>query len=520
MINTNELFDSNSAMYVLGYAMKSPRTVVGDRYLLTLGDFTTSLYKSIFGAVWNLASDGAARIYPQDVDFYLAQYKEQYKLFQEGKGLEFLNQLEQLESGDDEALFQLHYDRVKKFTILRELNKQGIDTSDIYDPRVDFFKIDAENEKLNRLNVDEILDKIRIKIAKIEKQNVNKNDVYFQNAAKGLRQLVAELKENPEIGPSLEGDKISYITRGARFGKYYLVSMPSGGGKTRCMLGNACRMAFPRIEGDKIVFQGELHKVLFITTEQLPDEIQTLIVAYVSGVPEERLLYNMLTPEESVRVNQAIDIIEKYQDNFLLDVIPSPNMSNVRAKILEPILDKGVDMVFYDYLFLPNDDDGFSKNHQYRTDQLLMMLSTQLKDIAAAYNVFVLSATQLNASWEDKMVRNMNMLRDSKSIADKADIGMISVRLQEQEWKMVETYFEQLGIEQMPNQVVDIYKNRRGSVTGAKVFRYFDYGTCRATDLLLTSQSFKLLPESNADIKYGDVKTYNLLDFLSKEVWK
>jgi hypothetical protein len=148
------------------------------------------------------------------------------------------------------------------------------------------------------------------------------------------------------------------------------------------------------------------------------------------------------------------------------------------------------------------------------------MLSTQLKDIAAAYNVFVLSATQLNASWEDKMVRNMNMLRDSKSIADKADIGMISVRLQEQEWKMVETYFEQLGIEQMPNQVVDIYKNRRGSVTGAKVFRYFDYGTCRATDLLLTSQSFKLLPESNADIKYGDVKTYNLLDFLSKEVWK
>ena len=82
MINTNELFDSNSAMYVLGYAMKSPRTVVGDRYLLTLGDFTTSLYKSIFGAVWNLASDGAARIYPQDVDFYLAQYKEQYKLFQ------------------------------------------------------------------------------------------------------------------------------------------------------------------------------------------------------------------------------------------------------------------------------------------------------------------------------------------------------------------------------------------------------------------------------------------------------
>lgn len=518
MFNPNELFDSNSAMYVLSYAMKSPRTVIGDRFLLTLGDFTTALYKSIFGAVWNLATDGAARIYPQDVDFYLAQYKEQYKLFQEGRGLEFLCQLEQLESGEDEALFQFHYDRVKKFTILRELNKQGINTEDIYNPRVDFFKIDAENEKLNRLSVEEIIDKVRIKLAKIEKQNVNKNDVYFQNAAKGLRQLVEELKENPEIGPSLEGEKISYITRGARFGKYYLVSMPSGGGKTRFMLGNACRMAFPRIEGDKVVFYGDLHKVLYITTEQLPDEIQTLILAYVSGVPEERLLYNMLTPEEARKVNQAVEIIEKYQDNFLLDVVSAPNMSNVRAKILEPILDKNVDMVFYDYLFLPNDDDGFSKNHQYRTDQLLMMLSTQLKDIAAAYNVFVLSATQVNGSWEDKMVRNMNMLRDSKAIADKADIGMIAVRLQDSEWKMVETYFEQLGITQMPNQVIDIYKNRRGSVTGAKVFRYFDYGTCRGTDLLLTSQGFKLLTESNAEIKYGDIKSYSLIDFFTKGV--
>jgi hypothetical protein len=148
------------------------------------------------------------------------------------------------------------------------------------------------------------------------------------------------------------------------------------------------------------------------------------------------------------------------------------------------------------------------------------MLSTQLKDIAAAYNVFILSATQLNASWEDKMVRNMNMLRDSKSIADKADIGMIAVRLQEQEYKMVETYFEQLGITQQPNQVIDIYKNRRGSVTAAKIFRYFDYGTCRATDLLLTTQGFKLINESNAEIKYGDIKTYNLLDFLAREVWQ
>lgn len=515
----NELFDSNSAMYVIGYAMKVPKILTSDKYLLTLDDFATQLHKMIFGAIYNLACEGPIKISSIDIDLYLGQYPEQYKIFQEGQGLNYLNQIEELESGDDEALFDLHYNRLKKFTILRELNKQGIDTTEFYNPRVDIFKIDEENDKLNRLTTSEIIDLVRLKLAKIEKKNVSKGDEYFQTAAKGLRNLMQELKENPEVGPSMEGDKLTYVTRGARFGKYYIVSMPAGNGKTRFMLSQLCRFAFPRIEGGKIVYKGTLRKVFYVATEQLPDEIQTMIVANVSGVSEEKIISGALSPEEENLVELAVQIIEKYQDNFLIDVITEPSMTNVRARLLEVILDKNVEMVCFDYLYLPTDDDQHSASHQYRSDQLLMMLSNQLKQLAAVYNVFMLSATQMNGTWEDKMVRNQNMIRDAKSIADKADVGMIGVKCTDQEFEMVKTYFEQLNISKKPNQVIDVYKNRRGSMVNIKIFRYFDYATLRAEDLLVTTQGFKMIENAmNSEIVYNDQKKVSIEDFLAEGV--
>ena len=49
-----------------------------------------------------------------------------------------------------------------------------------------------------------------------------------------------------------------------------------------------------------------------------------------------------------------------------------------------------------------------------------MMLSNTLKEIAATYNVFIQSATQLNDGWSKKEIglRDQNCIRGSKAIAD------------------------------------------------------------------------------------------------------
>jgi len=508
-----KLFDSNASMYLLSHIMHNPSILRNTKYLLNVNDFTKRVYKLVFGVMHNLAMEGASQIHAQDVDLYIAQYQTQYAQYCEDDGLKFLNQLEQLEISDDEAQFTTRYKRVKKFTVLRELERNGVDTTDLYNPNVDFSLMKNEDEKLDNMTLDELIDKERLKLAKIEKNNINKEDEYFQPAAQGLRELVKNLRANPDIGASLEGDMFNSIAKGARRGKMYLLSAPQSHGKTRMMIANACRLSMPRIVDGNVVINGPLQKVMYIATEQLPEEIQTMILAYVSGVNEEKIIYGQgITSAEEKLLEQATEIIEKYSNNLYIDMLSSPTIPQLKSRILEQVLDKNLDAVFYDYIFIPSEDGNNNRN--FRNDQLLMLMGAALKDIAAAYDIFMFTATQVSGQWEGAKVRNQNMIRDAKSLADKPDICYITVQVSDEEYSRVEPYFKDMGL-MRPNIVSDIYKNRRGSITNVKIWSYFDYGTCRMKDLLVTTQSYKMI-DNVPVIAYKESKVVDLLDFLTR----
>lgn len=151
-----------------------------------------------------------------------------------------------------------------------------------------------------------------------------------------------------------------------------------------------------------------------------------------------------------------------------------------------------------------------------------MMLSNTLKEIAATYNVFIQSATQLNENWSKVMIgaRDQNCLRGSKAIADKVDVGVIGVKLGEEEKKQIEALWSELcrakkvDPAKEPNIVMDVYKNRRGELSAVKIFRYFDYGTCRCQDLFITDASYKTLSDYE-HLQFGK-EAVDFLTFLTK----
>lgn len=54
-----------------------------------------------------------------------------------------------------------------------------------------------------------------------------------------------------------------------------------------------------------------------------------------------------------------------------------------------------------------------------REDNILFMLSTRLKDLCNQYGVFIMSSTQLNATWkEENEMPDQNLLRGARAIAD------------------------------------------------------------------------------------------------------
>ncbi len=491
-MNLKALYDSNSTMYVLGALLRQPDLIHENQYILSTEDFD-GLHQVLFGAVYNLSAKGVTTLIPADIDLYLRQYSTQYEKYKKENGFEYMNRLSELvDINFERSQFDYYYSRLKKFTILRDFAKSGIDVTQFYNPDADFMHIDEENEKLNNIEIAEIFDKVRQKIAIVEDKNISKENLKAIDAGHGLAELIEELANSPEVGYELDGKIMNYASRGARLGKMFLYSSPSGHGKTRTFVGDACALSLPYILDGKIITKDTLTPVLFVATEMEPDEIQTLIVAYVSGVDEEKIISHTYSTEEKRLIDIAVKIIEDYSENFKIEKISDPSISVVRAKLTKYILTNRVYHIFYDYIFTsPSLNMEFARTG-LREDVTLMMLANTLKEIAANYQVFVFTGTQVNRDWEKRHFRNENNIAGSKAIADKADFGVIAVKLNDEEIDKIGTIVKELGVV-MPNLVLDIYKNRRGRIVNAKIYRVFDYGTCRATDLFITDTNYKMM---------------------------
>jgi replicative DNA helicase len=121
-----------------------------------------------------------------------------------------------------------------------------------------------------------------------------------------------------------------------------------------------------------------------------------------------------------------------------------------------------------------------------RNDEILLMFSDALKQLAVELDIFLMSSTQVNANADrNDDIRNEASLAGSRAVINKADMGCIMARPSKEELKTLEPITSELGIE--PNVVTDIYKLRGGENTQTRVWSYVDLGTLRKQDLFVTN---------------------------------
>ena len=103
-------------------------------------------------------------------------------------------------------------------------------------------------------------------------------------------------------------------------------------------------------------------------------------------------------------------------------------------------------------------------------------------------------------------------------------MGLIGVRLQEEEKKQIDALWQELRrsnpvkYQMEPNIVVDIYKNRRGELNCVKIFRYFDFSTCHAHDLFITDPSYKTVSEADIGEIEFELNKYDFLELKLKNM--
>ena len=501
------LSDKNAIMQIIGCLLKNPMILTDTKYILTKNDFDLPLAKNIFHAISNLFQQyKVENISIVDIDNYFQKTEAGYDNFKKQNGLQYLNDCLEI---SNLSSFDFYYDRLKKMSALRALKNDGFDISKIYNENeFDLVKEQKQQEKLDKMTVQDIFDTYTKSISDLQYDYICKDDSEEGPIASGVDKLFEELQQNPEIGIPLQGDIYNTIVRGARLKKFYLISGASGTGKTRQMVGHACTIAFPErydTKTNRWIVTGKGNKILFFATEMDKEETQTMILAHISGINEDKILNNYYeTPEEKQRVYDAIKIMDYYKDNFIFVRIGDPSIGQIKALIKKEVLKYNIKYVFYDYIFSSPGLLMEYKDLNLREDVVLTMLSTALKDLANELNVFIMSGTQLNGNWQDgKLPRNQNLLRGSKGIVDKIDVGGISLPVTQDEHNLIDPVARKLN-KDLPTQVQDLYKIRRGKYNRVRLWSRVDLGTCRTEDLFLTDQNGNEIPIVKNEYLYYD----------------
>lgn len=493
-------------MQVFGCLMKQPSLLSQtDKYKFYVDDFSSRFERKVFSSILYLWQHGAESISEVDIVNYFSNIQSEYDYFEEQNGLEYITDCIEL---SDILSFDYYYERVKKFSLLSQLRKIGYNTDKIYNENNLSENSEEINKDFEQKTIKEIVDELNNELIKISEKCLSEDSNKTSDAAKGAQELIDGLKGAPDTGARLQGKFFNTVVRGARRGKFYIRSASSGVGKTRNTIGDACYLSYPicwNNEQNKWDFTGATEKVLIIVTEQEKDEVQTMIISYLSGVNEEKILYGSYDEEESDRIQKALWIMDKY-NNLYITEMPNPNVQQIKFVVKEMCRRYDIGYVFYDYLFSNPSLLNEYRDLKIREDQALGIFSAELKSLAVETNTFILTSTQTNAKVEDdgKEIKNESVIRGSRAIIDKADIACVCSRPSQEDLEHIEPYCSFLK----PNIVTDIYKVRRGRFNNVRIWSYIDLGTCRKVDLFVTNTQYELVEVGNLKQQYDEDQSW------------
>lgn len=508
--NKKKLTNKLAVLQVLACLMKNPLLCNRAEFTLTMDDFTEQFHRILFGAISNLATSGLKTITHIDVDQYLAQYPIQYKVFTDNRGVEYV--IKALEIAE-ERNFPYYYNTLKKMSLLNKLVEQGFDISDFYDDNVvDPIKTAEMQERLDSYSIEQILALYETKLIQVKDDFSKNRGIVQTKSGDGLRETKERFKETPEVGLPLTMSKLTTLYRGQRLKKLYLESSAQGVGKSRRMAAESAHLAVPKIfdvERNAWKTTNLCESVLYISTELELEEVQTMWLAYVSGVPEHKILNGNYGPGEEQRVDIAVELLE--QANLYFVQISNYDMDDIEQLIRKYYQIEHVNYVYYDYLSttikIMSEGASKSKISNLREDQILLMFTTRLKDLCNELDIYIWTATQLSGDWKNAKEADQQLLRGAKSISDKIDIGSIMLPVRESDRQVIDSYVAK-GFQVEPTHVIHVYKVRRGQYNNIKVYINFDRSTCRATECFVTDNNGNLLTIEDTSVEVVLDKTF------------
>ena len=493
--------DARAACYVLSALLKNTRLLVSRERPLDESYFINKTHKALYVVIENLQKMGLQQIKLGDVESYLATHDQlTYKRFFEvGDETEWILELLELET--DDYNYNYYYDIVRKFAFLRAKLLTGQDVTDILDMNEpDGRVLDEQYSRFVETPLNDLIKEFDKRNIEVKSKFIQRKEEDSRKSGDNAEQLFEELKIAPAMGWNHAGGPVlNTISRGCRRGMLTIESRESGCGKTRQGIAQCCLLACDTLwDYETNSYQpnpyGETVPVLYVGTEmKLYEEIEPMIWAIISGVPEDKIRQQAMSKTEEKRVLEAIQIAKRAE--IYLENEPDYTCSFIEYKVDEYKTLHNIGALIFDYIelipTLTAEYVQLTKGVAAREDMVLLHLSTELKNIANEYDIYVHAYTQIaNDARRDESIRDSGAIKGSKSLQARADLGIVTMRPTIKELKALEPIIQRYGKE--PNLCFNVYKNRGGTLVMVKVWSYLNMGNMRIENLFTTRWNFVL----------------------------
>lgn len=478
------IYNREVALNVLGNACNNLNLIRDRNYPITQNDFDDVFHKQIFGAIQNLALE--KDIYEVDgftIASYLGNYPVQFERFKNLNGVDFVNGIKSMANNTS---FDYSYKMLKKFSLLRRFQSVGMDIKEIYNPEsLEVLSIEKQLKDLEKLTLEEIKQHFKSKLIEIDLEFQTQGDSYSFKAGDGVEELLERCKQNQNWGVTFQSKLLNATIGGMQGGKLLIRSSGSGGGKSRQSIGDMCNIACPERYNPKTnqwVKRTNIEDVVFISTELVEDELHLAMLCTIAGVAEEKIKFGQTNAEEDLRLERAVAILKaskihcEYSSNF--------SVAEIENIIERNIVRNGAKYIFFDYIQVTSNLASELNNlfgYILREDQMLNQLSTALKNLANKYNVFISTSTQLNRSYKTDMMPDATWLRGGMAVLDKADFGIITMRVTKNDLEKLQPILEN-RFGNKPTHCHHIIKNRGGKWTGVTLWVVMDLDTINVFD--------------------------------------
>lgn len=266
------------------------------------------------------------------------------------------------------------------------------------------------------LGMDEVIDRSERQVFDIAQKGTRTNFVHIKDLLKDAYER-AERADRDEayLGISTGFKDLDDLLGGYQKSDLIIIAARPSVGKTSLALDMMRHAAMV-----------EKKTVAFFSLEMSQTQIMDRLLGMQSGIPFWEIRTGRLSDKKFMKLADTMG--ELADANLFIDDQAGQHINSIRTKARRLVLEKGLDIIFVDYLQLMH-----GSNKESRTLEV-GEISQGLKNIAKELNVPVVALSQLSRAIEQRQGRRPQLsdLRESGSIEQDADVVMFIDR--EETW--------------------------------------------------------------------------------------